>query len=1018
MHPHGRDRVIYRLLGELEIGPDGRLLDLPGGSALIVLAMLLAYPNQRISKIELIRAAWGIEDVEEAQLYKRLATVRALLKEIGRAGDLKTHARFGYEMRVAEGDIDTLLFGRLLREAAEAGAENRTEDEGGRLREALGLWRGPHPLANVPCQALYQEAASLERRHKRAAARLFDLELAHGRHEEILGELLLIAGFYPSDGRLCEQLMISQYRCGQTVDAVQAYERHRLALAEELGAEPDAQLRDLHFAIGSADEAAIAAAEAVIAKRAGALGRPKVSVPRQLPRADDLVGREPLTAEVSWLLGRPPGTAAPVVVISGPGGIGKTALALRAAHESAGRYPDGQLYAELRGTSGAPADISEVLAQFLRAFGSLQVPESEAERLAEYRTLLSTRRALVVLDDAASGGQVRELVPTNPGCAVVITARRRLPDIGGVHHVAPLEPLETEDATRLFLRVVAEAGINLAGDRDAVGKVIELCGGLPLALRIAGALRVHGHPRPTAELAERLARQGPEGFVYGEYNVAAAIGAGFERLDAGARRLFLAFGLLQLTGFGLWTSAALLGAADAVDAAAVLSQLSASFMIQPVEPDMRYRFHDLTREYARRRALAEYPGDRAAVPAQAYQALLTLVRRAHSALYGGDFDVVHSEVPDWDAPPEVLAEVDEGPLDWFERERLNIRGAVGHCAALGLTDICWDLAVSSTEFYTIRSYHDDWQATHTAALEACQRAGDQRGEGIVLACLHQPALAASRRTTDLTGVADLERAVALLTGCGERHGQAIALRTLANALRRRGHLTRPLALFKQALTRYEESGDTAGRWLTLRYIGQTHLDLADHEEGRRVLAQAQAVASELGSPRLIAQTRYWMGQACLGAGDLDGAQAAFESVYAGYGDDMGTGHAYALHGLGNVAWRRGAYEAAGAYFTTAVELAQTGADVVLEGRVWLSVAALQESQEHPDDQVAALQHAVAVLTGCGAPYYEARALAALAQVLASRGEPDAAAKVRLRLENLFTAADLPEEDRYIHRLDL
>ena len=1010
--------MIYRLLGELEIGPDGGLVDLPGGAVLIVLAVLLAYPNQRISKAELIRAAWGVEGAKEAQLYKRLAALRALLEKIGRKSDLKTHARFGYEIRVAEGDIDTLLFGRLVREAAKAGAGKRTEDEAGLLREALALWRGPHPLANVPSEALRQEAAALERQHKRAAARLFDLELARGRHDEILGELLLIAGFYPSDGRLCEQLMISQYRCGHTADAVQAYERHQLAMEEELAAEPDAQLRDLHFAIGAGDEAAIGAAEAVIAERAGTLARPDISIPRQLPRAENLVGREPLAAEVRWLLGRPPGTAAPVVVISGPGGTGKTALALRAGHESAELYPDGQIYAELRGTSGAPADISEVLAQILRAFGAPQVPESEAERLAEYRTLLSTRRVLLVLDDAASGAQVRELVPANPGCAVVITARRRLPDIGGAHHVAPLEPLGTEDATTLFLRVVAEAGISLTGEQDAVGTVVELCAGLPLALRIAGALRVHGHPQPTAELAHRLARQGLEGFVYGDYSVAAVIGAGFERLDAGARRLFLGFGMLRLTGFGLWTSAALLGTADGVDGAAALSQLSASFMIQPVEPDMRYRFHDLTREYARHRALAEYPGDRAAVPVQAYQALLTLVRRAHSALSGGDFDVVHSVVPDWDAPPEVLAEVDAGPLDWFEKERLNIRGAVGHCAALGLTEICWDLAVSSTEFYTIRSYHDDWQATHVAALEACRRAGDQRGEGIVLACMHQPALAASRRASDRTGVADLERAVELLVGCGERHGQAIALRTLANALRRRGHLTRPLALFGQALVLYEESGDTAGRWLTLRYIGQTHLDMADPEEALRVLAQAQDVAGQLGSPRFIAQTRYWMGQACLGAGDLEGAQAAFESVYAGYGDDVGTGHAYALHGLGNVAWRRGAYEAAERHFTTAVELAQAGADVVLEGRAWLSVAALRESQGRPGDQVAALQQAVSVLTGCGAPYYEARARVALTQVLGSRGEPDAADETRRRLENLFTAAGLLEGDRYIHRLDL
>ena len=193
-----------------------------------------------------------------------------------------------------------------------------------------------------------------------------------------------------------------------------------------------------------------------------------------------------------------------------------------------------------------------------------------------------------------------------PGCAVLVTARQRLPEVAGAHHVAPLEPLERAEATELFLRVVADAGINLENDLAAVDRVVTLCGGLPLALRIAGALRVHNHPRPTAELADRLARQGPAAFAYGELNVARTIGAGFERLDDGARQLFLALGLLPLTGFGLWTAAALLGGADA---SVPLSQLAASFMIESVEPEMRYRFHDLTREYARRRALGEYAGD-------------------------------------------------------------------------------------------------------------------------------------------------------------------------------------------------------------------------------------------------------------------------------------------------------------------------------------------------------------------------------------------------------------------------
>ena len=1006
--------MIYRLLGELEIGEDDQLLDLPGGTTLIVLAALLVNANRRMSKTELIRAAWGSDDVEEAQLYKRVKVVRDLLATIGRGGDLKTHARFGYEVRVAEDEVDALLFQRLVRDADEAGAERRTEDEIGHLRNALRLWRGPHPLANVPSETFRQEIVALEQRYKRTAVRLFDLELSRGNQERILGELIRIAGFYPADRRLCYQLMTAQYQCGHLADVAGAYERYRKALAEETGGAPDALLRNFHFAVARGDQQAITETQSAIAGRAVTPAGPVPAVPRQLPPGVELVGRADLAAEVSWLLRQASRPVVPVVVISGPGGIGKTALALRAAHDSSDRYPDGQLYLELHGTASgavdAIIDTGEIVAQFLRALGVSRVPETRAERLATYRTLLASRRVLIVLDDAADGAQVEDLIPANPGCGVLVTARQRLPEIDGAHHVAPLEPLDRAHATELFLRVTRDAGVNLENDLDAVDRVVALCGGLPLALRIAGALRVHDHPRPTAELAGRLARQGPEAFSYGELNVTRTIGAGFERVDAGARQLFLGLGLLPLTGFGLWTAAALLEGSDA-DAARRLSQLAASFMIESDQSDMRYRFHDLTREYARRRALAEYPGDSGAVPGRVYRALLTLVRRAHAGLYGGDFEVVHSAIAGWDAPAGVLAEVDGSPLAWFEKERLNIRTAVEHCAALGLTGICWDLAVSAHEFYTIRGYFDDWYATHAVALDACRKAGDQRGEGIVLACRNQPALVASRRADAVSGLAELERAAALLAECGDGHGHAIALRTLANALRRQGHLTRPIELFKEALAGYEASGDTVGRWQAMRFIGQAYLDRGDHEAARLVLEEVATAAGELGDGRLIAQTRYWIGQTCLAMGEVDGAQAAFDAVFEVVGDDAGLGRAYAMHGMGEVAKRRGAYLVAESCFAEAVTLAHDKADAVLEGRVWLSAAELRRVQGQADEQATALERAVAAFAGCGAAYLEARALAGLAQVMTERGDPSGAQAARVRIQDLYDAGAVPAGDR-------
>ncbi len=1006
--------MIYRLLGELEIGQDGQLLRLPGGTSLILIAALLVGVNRRMSKTDLIRAMWGSDDMAEAQLHKRVMEVRDLLAQIGRRDDLRTHHGFGYEMRAAEDEIDTLQFQRLVRDAHEAEVSTRTADEITFLRRALALWRGAHPLSNVPTDAFHQELARLEQRRRRAAARLFELEQARGNHELIVDDLIQVAGLYPADQRLCELLMIAQYRSGRPGDVARAYEQHTAWLDAETNGAPDSLLRTFHFAVARGDEEAASQAEAAIIRRRSAPVVAVASVPRQLPRAPELIGRVGLITEVVRLLSS--GThGLPVVVISGAGGIGKTGLALRAAHDSAHLYPDGQLYAELRGTDGPAADTAEVLAQFLRALGVTRIPDSRAERVATYRTLLASRRVIVVLDDAATAAQVADLVPGSAGCSVLVTARERLPDLADAHHVAPLEPLRPEDAAELFLNVVSSARISLPS-LDHVDEVVALCGGLPLALRIAGALCVHDHPRPVAALARRLARQGPEGFAYGQLSVARTIGTSFERLDAAARDLFLGLGLLPLGGFGPWTAAALLDGTGA-DPEAALSQLAARFMITSSESRMRYVFHDLTRAYARRRAEAEHPGAVRTVPERVYRALLTLTRRAHAHLYGAEFDVVHSGLPDWDGPVEVLAEVDADPLGWFESERENIRAAVEHSADLGLAEISWDLAVSAHEFYTIRGYHDDWQSTHSAALRACRAASDRLGEAMVLTCRNQSALVASQHVDEATSLAEMELAVHLLADSGEGqtypHARAVALRTLANALRRRGFLHRPLELFGAVLADFAASGDRAGWWLAKRFIGQTYLDLGRPSDARQALTEAEAAASEAGWTRLLAQTRYWLGQACLAEpADLDAAQVAFDAVYDIFGDDDGLGRAYALHGLADVARRRNALEVAEKRLLVAAAIARDSADPSLEGRVLLSLADLRADQKDRDGQVDALRQATNVFAQGGSAYLEIRALARLAQALAAQGQGKAADAAWKRVTSL--EAVLPEEDR-LHR---
>ncbi len=1007
--------MIYRLLGDLEIGEPDRPLPLPRSHHLLVLVTLLLQANQRVAKQQLLRAGWGDAQIGEPQLPKAVSALRDALARIGRRGDIRTHSGFGYELRVPEGDLDMLVFRRLIRRA-EAARGRSAEEEIGHLRAALALWRGPRALANVPDDAIATSARPLEQVRKRSAVRLFDLEIARGGHDRIVDQLTAMADHDPADRRLCEQLVIVLHRLGHFADAVGAYERHAEALERHTGAKPDPLLRTLVYAIaGDGDEAAVVQAEAALVRRAGTAGRTVVgppAVPRQLPpEPAGFVGRENLLAEAAWLLGRPPARIPPVLVITGAGGMGKTALARLVAHRVNAHYPDGQLYVELRGTADGPAGTGEVLAQILRALGVSAVPETRAERLATYRTLLAARRVLVVLDDAADGAQVRDLVPAGPGCGVIVTTRSRLPELDGAHHLPPLESLEPGLAMALFRQTVAASGIELTAEADAVHDVVELCHGLPLALRVAGALRVREHPRPTAELAARLLRQGPAGFEYGQQSVARTIGAGYDRLGPGGRRLFLALGRVPLPSFALWTAAALLDGTG-LDPAAALSELAASSMLEIQPAPARYRFHDLTREYALRRAQAE-PGDEDA-PQRAYHALLTLARRAHTALYGGAFEVTHSDVPDRPLPAEVLAEVDAAPLDWFERERLGIRAAVAHCADRGWVDLCWDLAVSSHEFYGVRGYFDDWVATHRTALTACRQAGDARGEGIVLTCLGQPALVASMPARGAVGLDDLHRAVRLLAECGDRHGLAIARRTLGNALRRRAQLAVPLRQFQDALAGYTAAGDTVGRWQTLRFIGQTYLDLGDTAAALERLREADDVAARLGDARLLAQNRYWIGQACLAAGDLDGARAACARVLEASPGPDGLGHAYALHGLGELALRSGDPADAEDCLVRAHTLAEGAADAVLEGRVGLSLAALAASRGRRDEQVSLLERAERRFADCGADHLRLRALAALARARTGWGEHEAAEALWGRVRDVYDQLAVPAQDRIEH----
>jgi tetratricopeptide (TPR) repeat protein/DNA-binding SARP family transcriptional activator len=972
-------RIMYRVLGQLALD-EGRL-NLPGGNQLTVLALLLINPNKRVARQDLIRRTWGSLRVQPIQLDKQASHVRLLLDRVGRRDDLITHKGYGYELRCAEEDHDMLLFERLVRDAETAGGPGGAgaEVEVELLRRALKLWRGHQPLEGVPGDFIPSLGADLVYRRKRAVVRLAELEMVRGRYADVLGELRSMVGVHPTDKRLCEQLMLALYHTGHGNEALDVYEAYAAALDRSTGAPADTELRTLKYAIARGDGDAIDHYEGVdpaAPRRPGQPARPVV-VPRQLPPAPgNFVGREPQINESRWLLSRHDSTAPPVVVVSGSAGIGKTALVTQVAHLVREQYPGGQLFLELGGTRPEPVAPAELLAQVLRAYGVSAIPETRDERVALFRSLLAEQAVLLVLDDARDEAQVRDLIPGNPACGVLVTARKRLPDLAGAHHMAPIQPLADPDAVELFERIVHNAGLG-PQERHEVQAVVRQCAGLPLAICVAGALRAEDGGPSTAELARRLADQRLGCLVYGDRSVERSIGAGFDQLDPAARQLFLHLGVLELPEIAVWTAAAVLD--DAADPTDALRRLVAAHLLQPVG-DGRYRFHDLTRELAARMAVAEsITGAAGGVLEHVYGALLTLARRAHAAIYGGDYELVHGHTPDWKAPDAVLHALDGGPLAWFEIERTNIRAAVRHAAEVGLTELCWDLAVSAHEFYGLRHYLDDWEATHQIALAACRRERNQRGEAILLAILGQPALIAGGRP-GVSGIDDLTRAAELFAGHHDRHGEAIAQRTLGNALRRAGRFDAALSAFSQALRLYEQSGDYVGRWQTLRYIGQTHLDLEHYPTALTMLRRAEQVARHAGQARLVAQTANWLGRAYLAGADVGNARAAFQEVLLLVGDADHTGRAYAYHGLGDVAVVEHDLTEARRCFQLAIDSALQGRDVVLEGRVYLSLAELTLPEQ---DAISALEHASVCFTTANASYLRDRALARLASAAGS-----------------------------------
>ena len=791
--------ALFRILGPVEVWTGEGWASIGAGKQRSVLATLLLRPGELVSLDALIDEVWP--DKVPARAPNLVSVyVHHLRRLIGDTdGRVLVTRAPGYQVVLGPGDLDADRFAALVtdgRRALAAGAADRAVDL---LTEAIGLWRG-RALADVPATPLVSaEADRLEESRIEALELRAEASLACGRYAEVVPEVRRLLADHPLREKLWALLMRALYGAGRQAEALEVYERARNSIADELGVDPGAELRLLYQQILNADDE-----QALLPLALGDAGPvpAPVPVPAQLPAAiPDFTGRSGQVEQLHDMLaadgGNSPG-AVRVVLVVGSGGLGKTALAVHAAHLLASQFPDGQLYANLLGAT-QPVAAAEVLARFLRDLGmdGHRIPLGEEERAAQFRTRLAGKRVLVVLDDAREAAQVQPLLPGSASCSVLVTARGTLPELVG-SRVIDLDVLPRGEARALFGVVAGEE--RAAAEPAATEAVLRACAGLPLAIRIAGA-RLARRGGTVQALADRLSdeRRRLDELRMGNLAVRASFEVSFASLPAAApggpdpAQAFRLLGLWTGPSISLAAASALLGEAeDAV--AGALDVLVDAHLLEAPEPD-RYRFHDLLRVYA-----AE--GARTQETEQARTA--ATVRLLTWYLYTAEaaarvISPQRRQVPlDPVRPP--LHPLGFGELDaalaWCEDERPQLMAATRLAATSGLNELAWKLPAAAMVFYLRRSHWTDWVAAHEIGLAGARAGGDRLAEGWMLNNLGM-AYGVQRRDES---VAYLEQALALSRELGNGPGEAQAATNLANTYFRLGNFAEARAA-AQALAR-------------------------------------------------------------------------------------------------------------------------------------------------------------------------------------------------------------------------
>ncbi|GGO92254.1 AfsR/SARP family transcriptional regulator [Wenjunlia tyrosinilytica] len=885
--------VEFRLLGPLEILVNGESAPLRAGKLRALLAALLLRPGQSVSVDELIDSLWGETPPAQARVTLHTYVLR-LRRALGEAAELLRTTSNGYLVDATPRTLDTARFQELLERAREHSGDPAAEAES--LRQALELWRGS-ALADVPGETLHREEVPRLLEHRlRAWERRIDLDLRLGRHADVLPELTALTAEYPLRERFWGQLMLALYRAGRQAEALDAYRKVKAVLSDELGLDPGAELQRLHRDLLTGDISGTSPGPVSGRPRTGGRGEAHArgqqgpedgreqgraepalwTVQCQLPPdLADFVGRESDREVAEDLLERGSRAGVPdILVISGPPGVGKTALAVRLAHRLRERFPDGQWYAPLDGAQGNPRDPADVLADLLLAAGveAGAIPDGLQQRASALRARLADRRVLVLLDDAADTAQVRPLLPGRPGSAVLVTSRRRLGTLDGVKAL-PLAPFTPDESARLLERLVGAERV--AEEPAATEELTRTLGGLPLALRITGA-RLAARPNWTlTRFAGRLhdEQRRLDELAFGDLAVRASLELSYTALGARARTAFRRLGLIGAHDVAAWTLGVL---TDGTDGEELVEELLEAGLLIPTGVDdcgePRYRLHDLLAVYARELTVLTPDQE----TSDALQRLLSTLVSLTDSCWARLPRPADGLPPEPHEAPTALpaseaARLTADPLAWLLAERAVIVDAVEWATRKGHYADAAALAHRAFMILDVyigrRRVEQLWVRVRDAAREA----GDDRVAWN----------AEERRCGQLIARGHVADAAAGLRECvtafdrlGIRARLVHALDALASCLMEQDAPHEALAFARRALDLARNDGDMKLQAGALRELGAVMEHLDRYQESIDLFEQAVAITARIGAEGDMGNILGRMARAAMDHGDLPRAREA------------------------------------------------------------------------------------------------------------------------------------------------